>query len=93
MAGTMTQALDLNPTLSEVPHYSPLLHLIMMQKFRCLSSSLLAQTSLVPASLEVQTAPRSIYLNSFRRDIFLSESFFMTFATAISKSSCIWTAI
>ena len=29
------------------------------------------------------------YLNSFRRDIFLSESFFMTFATAISKSSCI----
>ena len=29
-----------------------------------------------------------IYLNSFRRDMFLSESFFMTFATAISKSSC-----
>ena len=29
-----------------------------------------------------------VYLNSLRRDMFFSESFFMTFATAISKSSC-----
>lgn len=31
----------------------------------------------------------AIYLKSFRKDMFLSESFFMTLATAISKSSCI----
>ncbi len=32
------------------------------------------------------------YFQSFLMDMFLSESFFMTFATAISKSSCVtWT--
>lgn len=35
-----------------------------------------------------------LYFHSFRNDIFFSVSFFITFATAISKSSCVtWTLL
>ena len=41
---------------------------------------------MVPAGL--RGAPSAAYFHSFLSDTFFSESFFMTLATAISKSSC-----
>ena len=48
--------------------------------FRCVT--------ITDAMLQSHVRHPGIYLKSFRKDMFLSESFFMTFATAISKSSC-----
>ena len=54
------------------------------------SLSIASASAILLSRLEsLQLCEDAIYLKSFRKDMFLSESFFMTLATAISKSSCI----
>nr|GMC63429.1 unnamed protein product [Ipomoea batatas] len=59
------------------------------------SSSLTKMNAKIQIILLPQLGRRSLnYFHSLRNDMFFSVSFFITFATAISKSSCVtWTLL